>query len=313
MLRICDFRKIFISFIVILLFTNLFYEKSCYAWGVGDITLSWNAPTSNEDGSAITDLSGYKLYYGTEPGIYTECIDVGSVLNYQINNLGIDRTYYFALTAYDTSGNESRFSHELSRAVQTADTTPPVISVVYISNITANSATIHWLTDEASDSQVEYGTSTSYGHVTTLDNSLETIHSQTLSLLPSTRYYYKIYSRDASGNLVVSVNRSFMTNELSRAVQISDTTPPVISVVYVNNITGNSATIHWVTNEASDSQVEYGTSSSYGHVTTLDNSLETIHSQTLSLLPSMRYYYKIYSRDASGNLVVSVNRSFMTK
>ena len=34
----------------------------------GSITLSWTAPTENEDGSALTDLAAYKIYYGTSPG-----------------------------------------------------------------------------------------------------------------------------------------------------------------------------------------------------------------------------------------------------
>ncbi|MGQ9570185.1 MAG: InlB B-repeat-containing protein [Thermodesulfovibrionales bacterium] len=77
-------------------------------------TLSWEGPSANTDGSPITDLAGYKIYYGTSSGNYSEHIDVGNVKNYTIDNLVEGLTYYFAVTAYDTSGNESDFSNEVS-------------------------------------------------------------------------------------------------------------------------------------------------------------------------------------------------------
>ncbi|MDZ7261075.1 MAG: hypothetical protein ONB05_03015, partial [candidate division KSB1 bacterium] len=55
-----------------------------------------------------------------------------------------------------------------------ADTTGPVISEVGMSNVASSSATISWRTDEASDSQVEYGLSTSYGSLTPLDGAMVT-------------------------------------------------------------------------------------------------------------------------------------------
>jgi len=58
------------------------------------------------------------------------------------------------------------------------------------------------MTDEASDTQVEYGTSTSYGSSSTLNSSKVTSHSATLSgLQPSTTYHFRVKSRDAAGNL----------------------------------------------------------------------------------------------------------------
>ncbi|MBI2151009.1 MAG: hypothetical protein HYU27_10470, partial [Acidobacteria bacterium] len=64
-----------------------------------------------------------------------------------------------------------------------SDTTAPVISNVASSSVSSNGATITWTTDEPSDSQVEYGTTTAYGNSTPLDPSLVTSHTQTLSAL----------------------------------------------------------------------------------------------------------------------------------
>ncbi len=76
-------------------------------------TLSWDAPTTNTDGE-LTDVVGYKVYYGTSPGNYYAVIDAGDVTTYTINNLS-PATYYFAVTAYDEMGNESSYSNEVSK------------------------------------------------------------------------------------------------------------------------------------------------------------------------------------------------------
>lgn len=77
------------------------------------IRLTWNAPMFNVDGSALDDLAGYKLYYGTSPGNYEAYIDTGNVMSAEINDITRGIIYCFAVTAYDTSGNESDYSEEL--------------------------------------------------------------------------------------------------------------------------------------------------------------------------------------------------------
>jgi hypothetical protein len=84
----------------------------------GSAIVSWNAPTTNADGTPLTDLAGYKLYYGTSSGNYTSMINVGNAATYTytINNLARG-TYYFAVTAYDTQNNESSYSNEVSGTI----------------------------------------------------------------------------------------------------------------------------------------------------------------------------------------------------
>jgi hypothetical protein len=69
------------------------------------------------DGSPITDLVGYKLYYGTSSGDYTTSVDVGDTLSGYVVGLTHGTTYYFAVTAYDISGNESAYSDEFSKLI----------------------------------------------------------------------------------------------------------------------------------------------------------------------------------------------------
>lgn len=81
--------------------------------------LSWDPPTTNADGTSWDELAGYKIYYGTSSGNYTEMIDINDPQDteYTIVSLAFG-TYYFAATAYDTSGNETDFSNEVSKTIQ---------------------------------------------------------------------------------------------------------------------------------------------------------------------------------------------------
>jgi hypothetical protein len=78
--------------------------------------------------------------------------------------------------------------------------------------VTSTGASFSWTSDEASDSQVEYGTTTAYGSVTTLDTGMVLAHARTASALAAgTLYHCRARSRDAAGNLAVSADRTFTT------------------------------------------------------------------------------------------------------
>ena len=88
----------------------------------GTATLSWTANTES-------DLAGYKIYYGISkrtgdcpPAGYSENINVQKTTSpdkpaYKIENLDTGKTYYFSITSYDVSGNESCFSAEMSKNI----------------------------------------------------------------------------------------------------------------------------------------------------------------------------------------------------
>ena len=84
----------------------------------GSITLSWTAPTENEDGTALTDLAAYKFYYGTSAGSYSSQVRVDdpNLTIYAIENL-TPATYYVVATAINDAGVESRFSNEAIKQV----------------------------------------------------------------------------------------------------------------------------------------------------------------------------------------------------
>ena len=92
------------------------------------------------------------------------------------------------------------------------DVTPPGISAIAVGTVNQNGASISWLTDEAADSQVEYGSTDAYGLSTTINRSLLTNHTVVVSGLdPDSTYHYRIKSRDAAGNESTSVDLTFRT------------------------------------------------------------------------------------------------------
>lgn len=66
----------------------------------GTISLAWDPVTD-------ADLAGYRVYWGSASGNYTQSVDVGNVTSYTLTGLGDCTTWYVAVKAYDTAGNES--------------------------------------------------------------------------------------------------------------------------------------------------------------------------------------------------------------
>ncbi len=81
------------------------------------MTLSWEAPTQNTDGTPLLDLRGYRIYYGTTPQVRnTIDVDNPGLTTYVIDNLSAG-TYYFAVTSYNSAGVDSSHSPEISTTV----------------------------------------------------------------------------------------------------------------------------------------------------------------------------------------------------
>jgi hypothetical protein len=94
----------------------------------------------------------------------------------------------------------------------------PTISGVTPSNVTSSAATVSWLTDQASTSQIQYGLTGAYGSSTVLDSTAVSSHSQTITgLAPSTTYHFAVKSGNGIG-VTTSVDATFTTG--------SSTPPP---------------------------------------------------------------------------------------
>jgi hypothetical protein len=97
-------KKVIPLIMMIVLFA--FGASAQTVWTV-DVNLAW-------DPNPEPDIAGYKLYYGTVSGEYAEPVDVGNVITGNVPGLQLGTLYFFAATAYNTSGLESDFSDEIS-------------------------------------------------------------------------------------------------------------------------------------------------------------------------------------------------------
>jgi hypothetical protein len=84
-----------------------------YVW------LEWTRPRVTEAGAELTDLAGYRIYYGTASGLYTQTVDINNpaTLEYTFETLP-HNTYFFVVRAFSTTGGESALSNEVSKAIK---------------------------------------------------------------------------------------------------------------------------------------------------------------------------------------------------
>lgn len=260
--------------------------------------------TTNEPSDTQVEY-GTTISYGN-----TTTLNPSLVTAHQVDLVGLvsSSTYHFRVKSRDVANNLTTSGDFTFATSAPADVTPPVISNIAVTNISVGSATVGFTTNEPADTSVEYGLTTSYGSFTIPDFTLVLPHSTGLfGLLSNTLYHFRIKSRDGSGNLATSPDQNFST------LAASDGTPPIISNVSNTNPTSSGTSINWTTNEPSTSQVEYGTTTSYGNNTSLDSSLVLSHAVSVAgLLPSTIYHYRVKSVDAAGNGAVSGDFTFVT-
>jgi hypothetical protein len=249
--------------------------------------------------------------------------------------------YYYCIDATDLFGNTAEScGHQFTTATEVlqADTNPPTISSVTITSINTTSATITWTMDELANGYVEYGLSEDYGLTTETNTDYAPTDSKTLSnLLPNTEYHYRITSQDEIGNIASTPDETFMTEALaqplpgslpstettittpSETVTIGGTVPPImvsllISGVETSSLGETSATVAWMTDLPSDSQVEYGDSINLGGETVINSALTTNHSVSISgLTPDTNYIFRVKSKPLGASApIVSDLHEFST-
>jgi hypothetical protein len=88
------------------------------AIGTGVATLSWTPPTQRTDGTALTNLAGYRIYYGSAPDEFNNYVEVNSagIATYVVENLPIG-TWYFVVSAVDSNGVESASSGSATKTI----------------------------------------------------------------------------------------------------------------------------------------------------------------------------------------------------
>jgi hypothetical protein len=164
----------------------------------------------------VTETSAAITWTTDEPA--TSQVEYGTTMDYDassspdtqlstshevtLTGLESDTTYHYRVRSTDDSDNDAVSG---DKTFTTPDTTPPVISDVTVTDISAASANITWNTDEPATSQVEYGLTQACELGTIEDEALATSHSLTIEGLDEgTIYYYRLHSTDSLGNTATS-------------------------------------------------------------------------------------------------------------
>ncbi|MCB0627771.1 MAG: fibronectin type III domain-containing protein, partial [Saprospiraceae bacterium] len=176
-----------------------------------------------------------------------------------------------------------------------SDLTPPILSLVQASGVSASSAIINWTSSELADSQVEYGLDTTYGQQTALDGSLVTSHSQELTgLAANTTYHYRVLSKDAAGNLALSADQSFTTTAL----------PPPVAPVELRATASSSSSIELSWRDQTDDALGFviERASGAGIFTGIDSTTAEVSTYRDNGLSSgTNYRYRVLAYNANGN------------
>ena len=279
----------------------------------GSATLNWNANTE-------PDLAGYRIYYGTSPrtgtcppGGYANNLSVGITTSHIFNSLTDGQTWYFSVSAYDTSNNASCFSAEVSKVLPAVgDTTPPTIPTsLSATAISSSQINLSWTASTDSVGVTGYRIYRGGAQVgTSATNSYSDI-----GLSPATAYSYTVAAYDAAGNVSAQ-----STSASATTPAVLDTTPPAsIANLSTSNTTQTSIQLNW-TAPGNDGNV--GTAASYDvrystATITLSNWASAIQvtgepvpsvagtaqSMTISGLSAITtYYFAIRTTDPAGNI-----------
>jgi len=197
------------------------------AASTNSVKLSWTA-------NSESDLAGYKIYQGTTAGSYGPSIDVGNTTVYTANNLQAGLTYYYATTAYDTSGNESLPSVEVSKQIPAADTTAPSVILTAPATGSTLSSSVT-LTATATDDVGVVGVQFQLNGANL--GAEDTTNSYTMSWDTTTvadgSYTLTATARDATGNTTTSAPVTVTVSNIS--VTPPDTTPPTVTLTAPSN------------------------------------------------------------------------------
>ncbi|KKU14036.1 MAG: Fibronectin type III domain protein [Candidatus Magasanikbacteria bacterium GW2011_GWC2_45_8] len=279
------------------------------------VTLEWAAP--GDDGNTGTATS-YSVRYAlsaissesawssatSASGVPTPAI-AGTTQSVVVAGLNSQTTYYFAVRTTDEAGNQGGISNSPSAETLGADTTPPVISNVKV-GISAHTVIIDWTTDENSDSQVAYGSTTGLGTIIS-NEPLVTDHSKTLSgLIANKKYYFLIHSTDASGNTG--------SGEITPFVTTKDATPPTNASQFNTSAGDGKVTLTWKNpgdNDFAGVKVQRAffaapQSPNEGQMVYNGSGFSVLDG---GLQNGTTYYYTVFAYDLSGNYASGVTVS----
>ena len=225
-----------------------------------------------------------------------------------LSGLKPNTTYHYRFNLKAQNGDPVTSPDQTFSTLEQLSGSSLSLSKIGLARLTNVTATVAWTSDVPATGQVEYGKNTSYGSMTAVNSSYVKDHLIELAQLsPNTTYHYRVISLNKSGSEAVSVDQSFTTADPS------DKTAPVISYIEVSDITHESATVTWITNELAAGEVEYALDLTYVNIIPSDGSMGYKHLAVIEDLDkSKTYHFRIKSTDWAGNASTSPDTTFVT-
>lgn len=273
--------------------------------GADSAKISW---TTDEPSDAYVEF-GTTTDYGNSQGSPT--LNVSHSMT--VTGLQPETTYHFRVRIRDNAGNLTVGSDATFKTTAPATAAKPVETLTLTDpEVFADPATgkvsINWSTGAPATSQIQYGITEMLGSESSEIKTLSYDHFVVLaSLTPTTKYYYKVVSKDEVGKSQTSVIKYFTTPQ-------SSGNAPAISSVAVSDVTLDSAIISWKTNTVTTSTIKLGKDDSYGQVVEdLSNGATTIHTVRLNgLEQGTVYHFRVSGTSNAGGSVASDDYVFST-
>jgi hypothetical protein len=227
--------------IAVLLLTGV--VASATRANAASLAVTWNAPTTNADGTPLTDLAGYHLYLGTTqpacPGASFLTVPsptaqpaAGQTVNHRVTGLNAGATYFVRITAIDTSGNESACSPSASGVAQ------PVFSVTPTTATTFGSVTTGGMVDRTFTVQNTSTASISGGANVGAPFSIASGGSFSLSPGASRTVTLR-FQPTSAGSFASNVNFTASGDTISRGVSGSATAGTALTLSVTKNGRGS--------------------------------------------------------------------------
>jgi len=266
------------------------------------VVIEWNTDEPATGTVRFSQVPATKLARGAAGEAGGEVSGTTTTTDHSITITQLDSsgTYVFVVASTDVAGNGETVSDTSTFVLQDDISPPNVLDGPSVISRTHDRAVISWTTDEASDSQVdvlERGLPVEDRAVFRLSGmSLDHVVTVT-NLKADTEYDFLISSYDATQNGPTIALGEFIT------LSLPDTDMPVIisapSVIDKDDI---SAKIAWATDEATDTYVDYGATTSYGLVAQSPTPAMSHEVVLTNLQAGVKYYYRVQAEDAAGNL-----------
>jgi len=267
------------------------------------LVLSWDPPQDVGDG-----IDNYEIYRSTtggtcanNPNNFTR-VGVSNSTSYIDSNLE-QVEYTYCIKACDSANSCSAYTDTVFDTPTGRFTEPALLlSEPTVTSITTRRATINWVTDRNSDSNIQFGLASGEYFDEEISNSDQvTSHNLTINNLdPGTTYFYRALWTDEDGNTGFSEEKSFTTDP-----------PPTVSGITATNVGIDSAFINFTVSGANRVTVLYGTNRSLANSESINTGLnESSYSILLeNLSDDSEYFYQIELEDKDGFTYTGIDLS----